>query len=45
MKTKIFIIAGKAGTGKNEVAKILKEIYQDKNKPTINVAYASYLKD
>ena len=31
MKTKIFIIAGKAGTGKNEVAKILKEIYQENN--------------
>lgn len=45
MKTKIFIIAGKTGTGKNEVAKILKEIYQDKNKTTINVAYASYLKE
>ena len=45
MKTKIFIIAGKAGTGKNEVAKILKEIYQDQNKTTINVAYASYLKE
>lgn len=42
---KIFIISGKAETGKNKVATLLKEIYEKKNKKTINVAYASYLKE
>lgn len=42
---KIFIISGKAETGKNKVAILLKEIYENKNKKTINVAYASYLKE
>lgn len=42
---KIFIISGKAGTGKNKVATLLKNIYKEKNKNTINLAYASYLKE
>ena len=42
---KIFVISGKAETGKNKVATLLKEIYEQKNKKTVNVAYASYLKE
>lgn len=42
---KIFIISGKAGTGKNKVASIIKKIYESKNQKTINLAYASYLKE
>lgn len=42
---KIFIISGKAETGKNKIASIIKEIYATKNKQTVNVAYASYLKE
>lgn len=42
---KIFVISGKAETGKNKVAALLKEIYKDRNKKTVNIAYASYLKE
>lgn len=41
---KIYIITGKAENGKNEVAKIIKEFYENKNQKAINIAYASYLK-
>lgn len=43
METKIFIFAGKAETGKNKTALLLKEIYE--NKKVINISYASYLKE
>jgi len=43
METKIFIFAGKAETGKNKAALLLKEIYE--NKKVINISYASYLKE
>lgn len=39
---KIYIISGKASTGKNTVADIIKEKENDK---TIIIAYASYLKE
>ena len=42
---KIFILCGKAQTGKNKVASIIKNIYVTKNKTCINLAYASYLKE
>lgn len=39
---KIYVISGKAGTGKNVVASMIKDILKDKK--VINLAYASYLK-
>lgn len=42
---KIYILSGKAGTGKSEVASYIDGIYKKCNKKTINLAYASYLKE
>jgi len=42
---KIFILSGKAQSGKNETAEIIKEIYESQNKKTVVIAYAKYLKD
>lgn len=41
----IYIIAGKARHGKDTVASIINEIYERKNKKTLNLAYASSLKE
>lgn len=41
---KIIILSGKAQSGKNETANIIKEYYETKNKKTVILAYASYLK-
>lgn len=41
---KIYILTGKAGSGKNIVARIIKEYYDEKNIKSIEIAYASYLK-
>lgn len=41
---KIFIISGKAKSGKNEVAKIIKEYYQKHEQKTVITAYSKYLK-
>lgn len=41
---KIYILTGKAQSGKNEATKIIKKCYEHKNKKTIEIAYASYLK-
>ena len=41
--TKIFIISGKARSGKNEVSKIIEKYY--KNKKCITISFAYYLKD
>lgn len=41
----IYILCGKAQSGKSKVASIIKEIYEEKNKKCINLAYASYLKE
>lgn len=41
---KIFIISGKAKSGKNEVAKIIKEYYQKYEQKTVITAYSKYLK-
>lgn len=42
---RIYVISGKANTGKNKIASIIKEIYNHKKIKTINVAFASYLKE
>ena len=42
-KPKIFIISGKAGSGKDEIADIIKYLYQDKK--CKKLAYAHYLKE
>ncbi|MDD3187307.1 MAG: hypothetical protein PHD02_02400 [Bacilli bacterium] len=41
----IYILSGKASNGKNLAAKIISKIYNDKQTKSINLAYASYLKD
>lgn len=43
--TKIYILSGKAQSGKNLTAKIIKEYCQKNNKKTIILAYAKYLKE
>lgn len=40
---KIYILTGKAQSGKNEVSKIIKNYFE--NEKTIELAYASYLKE
>lgn len=42
---KIIILSGQAQSGKNETANIIKEYYENKNKKTVILAYAKYLKD
>lgn len=42
---KIYILTGKAGSGKNVAASIIKEYYELNNIKTIELAYASYLKE
>lgn len=42
---KIFIIAGKARNGKDTVAGIIKEYFEEKNMKVINNSYAYYIKD
>ncbi len=42
---KIYIISGKARSGKNTVAKIIKNIYNEKNQKTINISYGYYVKE
>lgn len=44
-KNLIYVISGKARTGKNVVASILNELYEKENKKTVVISYASYLKD
>ena len=41
---KIFLIAGKAGSGKKEVAKMIKEYYIYQKQDTIITSYSKYLK-
>ena len=41
---KIFLIAGKAGSGKREVAKMIKEYYIYQKKETAITSYSKYLK-
>lgn len=42
-KPQIYVISGKAGSGKDKAASIIKDIYS--NKKCITVSYAYYLKD
>ena len=42
---KIYILTGKAGSGKNVAASIIKEYYEQNNVKAIELAYASYLKE
>ncbi len=41
--SKIFVLSGKAKAGKNQVANIIEEYYQDKK--CIQISYAYYIKD
>ena len=41
---RIFIIGGKSGTGKNELAKIIKGYYDTKNEKSIITEYSKYVK-
>ena len=41
---KIILIAGKAGSGKKEVAKMIKEYYIYQKKDTVITSYSKYLK-
>ena len=41
----IYVLSGKAGNGKNKIAELIKDIYEEKGAKTINLAYASYLKE
>ena len=41
---KIIILSGKAQSGKNISANIIKEYYEKKNKKTVLISYAFYLK-
>lgn len=43
--SKIIILTGKAQSGKNISANIIKEYYEKQNKKTVIIAYAKYLKD
>lgn len=43
--SKIYILSGKAGNGKNKVASYIGSIYENENKRAINLSYASYLKE
>ena len=42
---KIFILTGKAQSGKNVAANIIKNYYQKENKKAVIISYAKYLKD
>jgi hypothetical protein len=42
---RIYILSGKARTGKNKIANIIKETYDKKGLKTINISFASYLKE
>lgn len=42
---KVFLIAGKAGSGKTEVAKLIKEFYIYRKKDTIVTNFSKYIKD
>ena len=41
---RLFLVAGKAGSGKSEVAKIIKEYYEKKQEKTVITEYSKYLK-
>ena len=41
---RLFLVAGKAGSGKSEVAKIIKEYYEKKHEKTVITEYSKYLK-
>ncbi len=41
---RIFLIAGKAGSGKSEVAKIIKNFYEKKQEKTVITEYSKYIK-
>ena len=43
--SKIIILTGKAQSGKNISANIIKEYFEKENKKTVILAYARYLKD
>lgn len=42
---KKYILSGKAQSGKNETANIMKEYFEKNNKKTVIISYAKYLKD
>lgn len=44
-KTFTYIICGKARHGKDTIADIIKEYYQNKGMPILNIQYSSYIKE
>jgi len=45
MKDKIYIVAGKARSGKSTACKFIEEIYASKNIKVLNLMYSEYLKN
>ncbi len=41
---RVFLVAGKSGVGKNEVAKLIKEYYLKKEEATVITSFSKYLK-
>ena len=44
-ETKIFLLAGKARTGKDTVADIITKYYEEKNKSVVKFGFADYIKN
>ncbi len=44
IRLRLFLIAGKSGSGKSEVAKLIMEFYEKKNKKALITEYSKYLK-
>lgn len=43
--SQIYILSGKAQSGKNETAHVMKQYFLNNNKKTVIISYAKYLKD
>lgn len=44
-KTKIFIIAGKARSGKNTIAKIIKDYFEVQGKKVVEIGFTDYIRE
>ena len=45
MDTKIFLLAGKARSGKDTAAKVIKDYYEGKDKRVVQIGFADYIKN